>query len=55
MIKTTILVAVTLVLPLVWGWAMHLLLKRLWPVHAATPARPGEGHGPPLRAPDYQI
>lgn len=29
--RTTLLIVVTTLLPLVWGWGMHLLVARLWP------------------------
>jgi hypothetical protein len=55
MLKTSLMVLATLVLPLVWGWATHLALKRLWPVQPSGPAHIDGGHEPSLRAPDYQI
>jgi hypothetical protein len=55
MLKTSILVFVTLVLPFLWGWVVHRALKWLWPVRPSGPAHADGGHELPLRAPDYQI
>lgn len=39
--RMTLLIAVTTLLPLAWGWGVHRLVARLWPA-----GRPGAGpHG----------
>lgn len=44
---TTLLIMVTVLLPLVWGWGVHWLVARLWPA-----SRPGSGnHGADTRPP----
>jgi hypothetical protein len=37
--RMTLLIVVTALLPLVWGWGVHRLVARLWPA-----SRPGSGH-----------
>jgi hypothetical protein len=53
--RTALLISVSVLLPLVWGWAMHRLLMWLWPLNKPSSANQRtEAHGlDPFI--DYQI
>jgi hypothetical protein len=53
MMRFPILVVVALVLPLVWGWAIHRIMVRIWPgADGASGQRAPTDSNPPV---DYQI
>jgi hypothetical protein len=55
--RLTLLLIIAGAAPLVWGWAVHWLISRLWPLTSAdvvrTPAVDRNIAGPPPF--DYQI
>jgi hypothetical protein len=55
MMRSTILILAAAVLPLLWGWVVHGIVDRFWPV--AEPPRDERSHGVrSLEHPiDYQI
>ena len=53
--RPLLLIFVSLLLPLIWGWGMHRLLSWLWPAQPPGSAERGaETRGPDARI-DYQI
>jgi hypothetical protein len=52
--KTILLVAAGLVVPLVWGWFSHWLVDRFWPQPSGAASRSEGGDGQ-TNVLDYQI
>jgi hypothetical protein len=52
--QTHWLILVSLILPLIWGWAVNRLLVWLWPEQQSLAARNPSAHRPAPFA-DYQI
>ncbi len=54
-VRMALLVAVTALLPLVWGWVVHRLVARLWPAGRPGPVNHGADARPPIPPITYSI
>ncbi|PQO26895.1 hypothetical protein C5Y97_29455 [Blastopirellula marina] len=54
-LSTPILIAASVIIPLVWGWGTHVVFQWLWPPSPPRQVTSGDDQQPPRPPFDYQI
>ncbi|WP_158265268.1 hypothetical protein [Blastopirellula marina] len=53
--STPVLIAASVIIPLVWGWGTHVVFQWLWPPSPPRQVTSGDDQQPPRPPFDYQI